>query len=412
MLFSLLLWLPVMINSVTARYVMYLTGQHPEVPDSHLVSSITHVAIAFLPSSIFNSPQPPASWPLFTTIPSVRSQFSPGTSIMVAIGGWGDTEGFSAAAKNETTRKLFARNVATMVNSMGADGVDIDWEYPGGNGEDYKTVPNSAKAWEIAAYPLLLSEIRSAFPPGKIISAAVPGLRRDMLAFGTENMHAIVRVVDFLNIMTYDLMNRRDSATSHHTGVQLSIDGVRAYLEAGLPTKMANLGFAFYIKWYKTDPEARDECRENPIGCRTVLMEDPDTGRDLGKAGAFSWDDGVPSELESSFGKAMRKGKYDDVGGGHYYWDPEEDIWWSWDTEDAILRKFPLMVEKMDLGGVFAWGLGEDGRDCRHLRALNRGVESWKESLEESPAPMTSTVSKEGKKSVSSTVEGRIKEDL
>lgn len=364
------------------------------------------MALAFLPSALFNSPQPPSSWPLFASVDSVRSRFGPSTSVLVAIGGWGDTVGFSDAAKNKTTRKLFAQNIARMVESTGADGVDIDWEYPGGNGEDYKEVPNSAKEWEIAAYPLLLSDIRAALLPGKVISAAVPGLRRDMLAFGKDNMEIIVQNVDFLNIMTYDLMNRRDNITRHHTGVQLSVEGVKAYLDAGLPPAMTNLGFAFYIKWFRTDPKARDECRKNPIGCKTTLMEDPDTGRDMGQAGAFSWVDDVPSELTKSFAKAMRGGKYDVLGGGHYYWDEEEDIWWSWDTEDALLKKFPLVVEKLDLGGVFAWGLGEDGNDWRHLTALNRGVGSWGKSSQK--------VSKAGtkKKGASSTHEQRIKEDL
>lgn len=41
---------------------------------------------------------------------------------MVAIGGWGDTAGFSIAAATETTRKLFAHNVKVMVDATGADG--------------------------------------------------------------------------------------------------------------------------------------------------------------------------------------------------------------------------------------------------------------------------------------------------
>jgi GH18 family chitinase len=49
---------------------------------------------------------------------------------MVAIGGWGDT-GFETAARNETTRKRWARAVGAMVDVTGADGVDLDWEYPG-----------------------------------------------------------------------------------------------------------------------------------------------------------------------------------------------------------------------------------------------------------------------------------------
>ena len=41
---------------------------------------------------------------------------------MVAIGGWGDTEGFEVAARTESSRKLFARNVGRMVEETGADG--------------------------------------------------------------------------------------------------------------------------------------------------------------------------------------------------------------------------------------------------------------------------------------------------
>lgn len=41
---------------------------------------------------------------------------------MVAIGGWGDTEGFAVGAATESSRKLFAKNVKMMVDATGADG--------------------------------------------------------------------------------------------------------------------------------------------------------------------------------------------------------------------------------------------------------------------------------------------------
>ena len=91
------------------------------VPEPALISDITHVALAFMQSSIFNQAQP-STWPLFTTVETVRSQFAKETSIMVAIGGWGDTAGFSEAAASDTSRKLFAKNVKAMVDSTGADG--------------------------------------------------------------------------------------------------------------------------------------------------------------------------------------------------------------------------------------------------------------------------------------------------
>ena len=41
---------------------------------------------------------------------------------MVAIGGWGDIAGFEIAAKDEGSRRRFARNVRRMVEETGADG--------------------------------------------------------------------------------------------------------------------------------------------------------------------------------------------------------------------------------------------------------------------------------------------------
>jgi GH18 family chitinase len=248
---------------------------------------------------------------------------------------------------------------------------EADSQHHSGNGEDYKKVTNAEKAWEVEAYPKLLSEIRAALGPEKIMSAAVPGLTRDMMAFTKDTIPRISASLDFFNIMTYDLMNRRDNITKHHTGIQLSLESINAYLENGVPANKANLGFGFYVKYFKTDPNAG--CDENPIGCKTPLMEDPETGADLGQTGGFSWHDNVPSELSNSFEKALASGQYDSEGGGHYYWDPEENLWWTWDTPAAILEKFPAIMEKKELGGVFAWGLGEDANDWAHLKALSEG---------------------------------------
>ncbi|KAK0611076.1 glycoside hydrolase superfamily [Immersiella caudata] len=351
---------------------MYLTGQHPVTPPIDQLGRVTHVALAFMSPGIFNDPTR-TEWPLFTTVDQVRANFTKDTKVMIAIGGWGDTIGFSVAALTPETRRTFAENVARMVEATGADGIDVDWEYPGGNGEDYREVPNTDKAWEITAYPLLLGELRIALP-NKIISAAVPGLRRDMVAFTHETVPRIMRHLDFLNVMTYDLMNRRDTVTKHHTGIQLSAGAVDAYINNGASPRDINLGFAFYTKYFKTDHEACASA-ESPVGCPTLLLEDPETGADLGRAGGFSWHDSVPSDVAESFERALEKGTYDESQGGYYFWDEEEDIWWTFDTADAIKRKFRTLVK--GLGGVFAWGLGEDAPVFEHLTALNEALAEY-----------------------------------
>lgn len=200
-----------------------------------------------------------------------------------------------------------------------------------------------------------------------------------MLAFTKDTVPTIDACLDFWNVMTYDLMNRRDSITKHHTSIALSMDAVDAYVEKGVPPAKINLGFAFYLKWFKTEPNGG--CDRDPIGCKTVLMEDPVTGADLGQGGGFSWHDRVPPRDATSFSKALANGKYDSQMGGHYFWDADENRWWTWDTPQAIAIKFPAVVDKRKLGGVFAWGLGEDAPRWDHLRALTAGYRRHVEAV-------------------------------
>ncbi len=96
------------------------------VPDVSLVSEITHVALAFMTPAVFNQPEPAAaSFPFFTSVDAIRSKFAANTKVMIAIGGWGDTEGFTIGAATHESRKLFAQNIKEMVASTGADGKTI-----------------------------------------------------------------------------------------------------------------------------------------------------------------------------------------------------------------------------------------------------------------------------------------------
>lgn len=104
------------------------------IPSREIASPITHVILAFLRSEVFHSDELPtdaATYPLFMSVADVRAHFEPDTKVMVAVGGWGDSQGFEAAAANDESRKRWAGQVKNMVDLTGADGVDMDWEYPG-----------------------------------------------------------------------------------------------------------------------------------------------------------------------------------------------------------------------------------------------------------------------------------------
>lgn len=78
--------------------------------------------MAFMTCNTFNRKEGNSHWPLFMTVEKTRAHFVPGTKLLVAIGGWGDTAGFSLAAATEKGRRTWARNVAAMIQDTGADG--------------------------------------------------------------------------------------------------------------------------------------------------------------------------------------------------------------------------------------------------------------------------------------------------
>ena len=55
-------------------------------------------------------------------ISTIRSEF-PAAKVMIAVGGWGDTVGFSEAVKTEAGIVKFANDIQTMLQNTGADGV-------------------------------------------------------------------------------------------------------------------------------------------------------------------------------------------------------------------------------------------------------------------------------------------------
>lgn len=406
--------------------IIHLRWHAKDLPTRAVTAGVDHVIMAFADSS-FQAPLDP----LVQSVGNMRAHFDPDTKMMLAVGGWGWSAGFPQAAATEASREAFAQRVANMLETMGYDGVDIDWEYPGGNGADYRQIPNAAKAADVENFPLLLLAVRRAIG-NRVMSIATPGLEQDMIAFTPEQAPKIWEHVDFVNIMTYDLINRRDRVTKHHSDVHGSLVSVNHYLDVlGLPAEKANLGFAFYAKHFNLDPNV--PCA-NGLGCQILPMEDA-AGQDTFNRGVVTFeranylprpdpssiqpsydgacglgsmtmcphgaccssagycgtspdhcsancqplfgrcDNVAPSgeSTEEMFQRAMRVGVTDGEMGGQYYFDRENNMFWSWDTVELMERKVREIVHARGLGGVFAWSGGQDSQDWSHLLALGRG---------------------------------------
>ncbi|KAH1972253.1 hypothetical protein KXV92_005967 [Aspergillus fumigatus] len=66
-----------------------------------------------------------------------------------------------------------------------------------------------------------------------------------------------------------------------------SLDTIKAYEEVGLDPTKINLGFAYYAKWFMTDPSSN--CGEHRIGCAVAKLESPDR-TDPGKSSALTFE--------------------------------------------------------------------------------------------------------------------------
>ncbi|KAM4068168.1 glycosyl hydrolases family 18 domain-containing protein [Hirsutella rhossiliensis] len=349
--------------SAGPRYIMYLDQYHlTTLPPKDITAGVNVVITAFAPSATFNNG---SEYTPFKPLNEIREMFDSGTKVCMAIGGWGDLEGFGIGAATDESRKTFAKNVANTVEKLGYDCVDVDWEYPGGNGEDYKNITNDKKTSEIESYPMLLSEIKQAIGD-KELSIAVPARKPDLIAYTAEQMPKVNAAVDFVNVMTYDIMNRRDNVTNHQSSVVDSKATIEMYMELGVNASKMNLGFALYAKFFETD----GECTQS-VGCPTVLLEF-ENGTDTQKSGAVTFE--TQSFSDPAFAEALKKGNLDSERGGQWYWDPATKKYWTWDTPQLVTRKFNDIVKPMQLGGVFAWSMTEDSNDWGHIKAMQAGV--------------------------------------
>ncbi|KAF2727819.1 glycoside hydrolase [Polyplosphaeria fusca] len=408
----------VLATSVSARFAIYADQWHPDVPKpADGVTGIDQVIIAFAQADNLTGFVP------WMSAKAARGNFT-NAKVLAAVGGWGDIT-FASQVKSDDTMKKFASDAKKMIADHDLDGIDIDWEYPGGNGQDYKINPNSGKTEEPGKVPRFLELIRAAIGDDKLLSIAVPGKKIDIdLAFPAKTAPQVWKSVDQINVMAYDLMNRRDSVTAHHTSVADTNTTISYYINTlQAPPEKLNLGFALYAKYFQTQPNCKQA-----LGCPIVLAEDPISGNDTHTSGAYTYEksnmspppdpSSVPAstngkcgldsgkcssgccssggwcgttaehcgggcqwaysgagqckfpDIAGSWQRAAKQGVVDEKAGGKTYLDEQQGLFWTWEDSNSMSRKFAEIYEQYGLGGVFAWSLGEDTYDYGHVKQI------------------------------------------
>ncbi len=283
-------------------------------------------------------------------LPKFRS-WNPDLRIVLSVGGWG-AGGFSEMARTAEGRRSFALSCAEAVEKYGLDGIDIDWEYPCSDQAGIGASPDDRES-----YTLLLKDLREQLQ-GKLLSVAAGA--GQYFIDGTQ-MDQVAEIVDYVQIMTYDLRNGFMKQAGHHAalfsgrGDKSGLDTssmVRLFHAAGVPLQKMVIGAAFYSR------------RWTGVRNRNSGLLQPAESIGMGGPGF--------EELTPEFREK---------GGFTEYWDEEAQASYLWNGSEFISFESPRAVElkgayakEQGLLGIMYWEYGCDTTGTL-LSALCRGFE-------------------------------------
>jgi chitinase len=282
----------------------------------------------------------------FRTLTTLRRSH-PHLKVLVSIGGWTWSGGFSDAALTRASRRRFVHSVVDLVVRHDLDGADVDWEYPGLPGYG-----NVHRAEDKPNFTSLMRELRAALDArGRSRKRAylltlAAGASSDFLAH-TE-MARVAAVSDLVNLMTYDfLVPPGDGVAGHHSNLypsakdpfeQSADRSVREFLAAGVPAGKLVLGVPFYGRaWTLVEGEG-------PHGPAAAPRERVETSY---------------AALAAALQRGVFVRRFDAQAQAPYLWDATRRLFVSYDDPESLAVK-AAYVRQRGLRGMMFWQLGDD----------------------------------------------------
>jgi chitinase len=278
----------------------------------------------------------------------------PTLRIIIALGGWGGCETCSEVFSSPEGRSEFAFSVREVLEAYGADGIDLDWEYPAISG--YPGHPYMAA--DKRNFTLLVEKLRDVLGEEFEIGFAAGGFKR----FFDESVEwdRVMPVVDYVNIMTYDLVSGGSPVTGHHTPLystpmqNRSVDFAVNYLDSiGVDPAKVVIGAAFYGRAWENVPDENMGLYQ-PATFKTAI-----TYREL--------NDWIEENSMTEF--------WDETAHAPYAFSSETGLFATYDNPRSVSLKTRYAIEK-GLAGIMFWQLAGDRHDDDGLlHAIYRELE-------------------------------------
>ena len=323
---------------------------------------------------------------LINQINFVHKPQHPHVRTLISVGGWTLSGGFSDIALTEQSRAIFAESCIDFIRTYGFDGVDIDWEYPVEGG----LASNTYRPEDGVNYTLLLRELRNQLDAAGEVDGTYYELSIAAPAGYDKVRHLecaeLGEILDFINIMTYDLRGAWDlSRTGHHAPLyanpaepsspdirdKYTVDWVlQEYLQQGVPAAKIVMGVPMYGRAWGGVSSPVDGGLFAPGGSIP-----PGTWDDW-SSGATGIDDfDASGTTNQGIMQLLSGGDYqrywDDVAKAPYLYSPTRHGGHFISYEDS--ESLSLKLDYLDLhglGGVMYWEVtGDRGRELIDLIA-------------------------------------------
>ena len=311
---------------------------------------------------------------------------NPNLVVLPSFGGWTMSAPFHEMIKTDEGRKQFVASAIKLIeDSEVFDGIDLDWEYPGGGGlttsewdPKTKLSPEVIKH-ETAMYTLMLQELRTGLDElGKKneryyeLSAAV-GIAPSKVV--NIDYPEASKYIDHWFAMTYDYFGAWSMTNIGHLS-NLTASGdlkwwsgtdgyVAGILKAGLPADKLVVGAAFFGRGWtglSNYPEGRPYAK-NEDG--TFATAEAGITLDL----SYREIQGLVTDKESGWVEL-----YDEKHNAAFAWNEKEKGFISYDNPRSIEAKGNWVLEQ-GFAGVFAWEVTHD-KDNQLVEAMNKGVKN------------------------------------